>query len=94
MSSNIVFQSAWISFSNDENVPVTVDPNLGYTPQVIGLDCSLDEGTTIGIELKFDNNGLPIKGPYITQNFDTGVISVYKPNAYTYAGKFRITIYN
>jgi hypothetical protein len=94
MSVNVVFQSAWLKFSGNETVPVEVHHNLGYCPKVISLECSTDEGVTVGIPALKDENGINLPGPYMRDCQDINCICVYKPNVFTYSGKFRVTIYN
>lgn len=90
---NVLFTGSWTNFSGDENTPVVVNHNLNMCPKVLALECSEDGGTTIGTPQVLDGGGNPVPGPYIASCTDHNTCEVYKPNAFTYAGQFRVVIY-
>lgn len=87
----LVYESELLDFSADETIPTVVNHNLGVQPVVVsftGVD-----GANLGFPMLKDANDNQIPGPRIEGADDINSLSVYKPNAYTYAGKFKIQIY-
>lgn len=89
----ILYTSPWTDFSGDENIPIVINHNLNKCPKTLALQCSTDNGTTIGLPNLLDGNGVPLPAPYIACCTDKNMCEVYKPNAFTYTGKFRVVIY-
>ena len=52
-----------------------------------------NDGGTIGFPTLEDGNGDRIPGPYMKKCLDHNTVEVYKPDAYTYTGKFQIEVY-
>jgi len=89
---NVVYESGYQDFAEDENSYVAINHSLGYKPKVIqfygDLEGELGFPTITGV------GGVEIDGPYLDDVEDLNTLKVYKPDAYTYSGGFRIVIYN
>jgi hypothetical protein len=86
--SNPLFESDWLDFSGDENVPVTISHNLGRCPKAIQF-----------LGKNGEVNGFPIisgaenSGPRLERTTDPNSVDVYKPDAYTFEGQFKLRVY-
>jgi hypothetical protein len=89
--SNVLYDSGLLDFANDESECVLVEHTLGQLPPAIQFYGDLDG--ELGFPTLLDENDIEIDGPYLEDTSDLNAIKVYKPNAYEYAGKFRIVIY-
>lgn len=87
----IVFGSDWLDFGANESTPVVVQHNLGRCPEAIGFTGK--DGEDLGFPTLLDGEGKEIPGPRIEGHQDPNQLSVYKPDAYTFTGQFKITIY-
>lgn len=82
------WESAELDFGPNEATPVTVNHNQNRVPEVVQFI-----GVSGGFEAQYDGSGNLIPKPYITGAEDANTIMVYKPDAYTYSGKFKICLY-
>lgn len=87
----LVFESELLDFSNDETIPVVVQHNLGVQPVVVSFTGY--NGDEVGFPMLKDPQDNPIPGPRVEGADGLNELRVYKPNAYTYTGKFKIQIY-
>jgi hypothetical protein len=89
----ILFESEWLDFSQDENIPVEVRHNVGQCPVIIKFDGL--EGEQVGFPSTKMVDGLPVflPQPYLTNTTDENVLYAYKPAGFEFNGKFKITIY-
>ena len=89
--SQVVYDSGLLDFSGSEETPVEVSHNLGHCPQVIqfmgDLNGELGFPTLTGV------GGDEIAGPYLQDVTDPNTLKVFKPDVYTFSGKFRIKIF-
>lgn len=87
----IIFDSGLMDFASDENHYIEVVHNLGKKPPIIQFLGEKDG--LLGFPRLLGSTGIDVPGPYLTETNDPNKVKVFKPNAYTFNGKFRIRIY-
>lgn len=85
-----IFDSGLLDFAANEGLAVEVVHNIGRCPKLIQFYGDLDG--ELGFPRLTTSGGDVIPGPYLEDVTDSAKLKVYKPDAYNYAGKFRVKI--
>lgn len=88
---DIIYDSGLKSFAEDETQYIEIIHNLGKRPPIIQFIG--EKNLEIGFPKLSKSTGEDIPGPYLTDILNPIKLKVFKPNAYTYNGQFRVRIY-